>query len=216
MIDPSLKIYPWRLDIDRIEDMSPEPALPIDAATLRSHCHALTTDDTMLEFYQRAAIAGWERYVDKTLIARPHRWVLKDFNRFGRYDITLPRGTTQSISKIEYVTGGATVTLYGPSSDLSPTGEDFQENLLGDSGVIMPRTTWPSVDSTSPAGVIIYFTAGYSEGEVPNDIKELLMFIVSTLFEHRGASDLDGEALNLKVFQILSGLLGQHHEPTFA
>ncbi len=218
MIDPALKVYPGSVEVTPIDEISPPPAMPLSAALLRSHCHALTSDDDVLAFYQRAAVAGWEQYVDKTLLARPHVWSLYDFNRQGTFGMRLPKGKTQSIERIDYTSGGATVTLYGPSSVVSPTAEDFHENLLGENGgLITPISTWPSIDTGLPSAVFVYYTAGYEEGAVPYDIQEILLFIVSTLFENRGAADWQGEAtIKMKIFEILSGILGQHHEPSFA
>lgn len=219
-IDPAYVLRPTRLQITPIEDMSPEPSLPLDAATLRSHCHTLISDDSMLEFYQRAAIEWLERDTGKTIVARQHRLALYDFPRTGEFKIFLPQGKTQSVDKIEYIASGTTITLYGPSSNLSPASSDYQEDLTGDDGgVIYPiqGSSWPTPDFDAVAPVIIAFTAGFEEGSVPFDVKESLAFCVSTLFENRGASDLIvGGTVNPRMFEVMSLLIQTRRTHPFA
>ncbi|HTK88438.1 MAG TPA: hypothetical protein VL329_11915 [Nitrospiraceae bacterium] len=219
-IDPTLIQRVMRLEITRIEDMSPEPSLPVDAATLRTHCRALTTDDTMLELYQRAAIQSLENESGKTIVARQHVLVLGDFPRTGEHGILLPRGKTQSISKIDYSATDGTVTMYGDSSDLSPGSADYQEDLTGDNGgVVYPvaGSSWATPDFDSANPVKITFTAGYNEGEVPPDIIEAIMFLVSTLFEHRGAADLIvGGSVNKELFSVAMLLIQTRQTHPFA
>lgn len=190
------RIIPLRLDIQRISDISPEPPLPIDAETLRAHCHCTESDDVLLDTYQRAALEWAEGQQRRTLIPREHRWILKNFPTSGDLSIRLPRGKTVSVESIEYSQNGVVTTLSGPTS--STPSADYQEDLSGDDGgVVMPLRgeSWPSVDCDVPAPVIITFTAGFDE--VPDDYKHALMFATSTMFEYRGAPDVVTEMLTI-------------------
>lgn len=194
------------------------PQLPIDAVMLRSHCAALSDDDALLEMFQRATVDWIEGEIHRTIVARTHQWILKDFPRCGDYAIHLPRGKTQSVESVQYSSNGIVTTLTGPSS--TPPGTDYQENLIGDDGgMIMPLrgSSWPSVDWDVPAPVTINFTAGYREGAVPDQLQQAIMFTVSEMFEHRGSSDILTKAggTNPSVFAVRSWLISPYRLERF-
>jgi hypothetical protein len=184
-----MPLQPLRLDISALE-ASP---FPLDMALVKSHVAVDGDDfDTQLELYARAAIAWAEGAMRRTIYARSHVWVLRDFPRDDLGEIRLPRGKTQSVESIAYSQNGAIVTLAGPSSG-SPAGTGYQEDLRGDDGgVLMPArgNAWPSVDCDVPAPVSIAFTAGWLADEVPDDIIHALLFAVSDAFDTRGSADL--------------------------
>jgi uncharacterized phiE125 gp8 family phage protein len=182
-------LSPLRLDISALES-SP---FPLDMTLVKSHVAVDGDDfDAQLELYARAAIAWAEGSMRRTIYARSHTWILRDFPAGGRQEIRLPRGKTQSVESIVYSANGSPVTLTGPSSG-SPAGAGWQEDLRGDDGgVLMPRrgSSWPSADCDVPAPVAITFTAGYLAAEVPEDITHALLFAVSDAFDTRGSADL--------------------------
>jgi len=127
----------------------------------------------------------------RTIYAREHTWVLREFPPCSPQEIHLPRGKTQSVDAIAYSVGGSVTTLTGPSS--SPEGTGWQEDLRGeDGGVIMPTrgSSWPSTDLDVPSPVVITFTAGWLADEIPDDIIHALLFAVSDAFDTRGSADL--------------------------
>lgn len=148
-------------------------------------------EDDLLAVYIPSAILAAENFMHRTICARPHKWVLRDFPRTARQEIWLPRGKTQSVESIVYKRGGATVTLTGPSSG-SPPGSDWQEDLRGNDGAsIMPLRgrTWPSVDDDVPDPVVINFTAGWTESEIPEAIRHAILFAVADAFGVRNQED---------------------------
>lgn len=188
-------IEPLQLDIDPLAS-SP---LPVDLDLIKTHAAIDGTDfDTLLPVYLFAAIDWAENAMHRTIFARPHRWILWDFPHADFKGIRLPRGKAQSVEKIEYVAGGQTVTLTGPSSDTP--GTDYREDLRNDAGgLVMPLAgqSWPSVDYDTPAPVTIHFTAGWQADEVPSQIIHALLFAVSDAFENRGSADLGSNGANL-------------------
>src|SRR5690606_11102437 len=127
-----MKHSPIRLDVD---PLSSSP-LPVGLDLIKSHCSVDGDDhDQQLEVYLLAAVQAFENMTHRTVFAREPRWVLRDFPRWSYQWIRLPRGRTRSVARIEYVSGGYTMTLIGPSS--SPSGSGYLENLSGDDGGVL-------------------------------------------------------------------------------
>ncbi len=187
-------LQPLRLDAP-LGDLSP---FPLDMTLVKQHVGADGSDfDALLDLYARAAIEWAEGEMHRSIYQRPHVWVLREFP-YGRGEIRLPRGKTQSVDSVAYVVNGQTTTLTGPSS--TPAGSGYQEDLRGDDGgVIMPVRggSWPSVDLEVPAPVVITFTAGYPADEVPADMLRALLFAVADAFDVRGTADLRTAGGNL-------------------
>lgn len=180
-------IKPISLSIDPI----PDSPLPISLSDLKAQLRVSGSDeDGLIQGYLFAALHTAENVTHRTIVSREHRWTLRDFPCSIRQDIRLPRGKTQSVSSIQYTSGGTTATLTGPSSG-SPAGTDYQEDLEGDDGgIIMPNqgASWPSVDLDVPSPVVITFTAGWASGDIPQDVIHAVMLLVGHWFQNREAS----------------------------
>jgi uncharacterized phiE125 gp8 family phage protein len=169
-----------------------EPAsLPIDLELLKSDLRISSDslDDVLMEQYIPDAVSWAEGVMHRAIIAREHRWILSDFPRGTDQTIILPRGKVQSVASIAYSSGGSVTTLTGPSSGTSPVGSDYQEDLRGHAGRLMPNrgSSWPSVDADVIAPVVITFTAGWTNHTtVPADIRRA---ITASVFE---AMELNG------------------------
>lgn len=187
-------LCPLRLDIEPC-NVGASPF--IDAQLLRDHLKLEAgDDDQLLLAYLLAAVQWAEGATQRTIVARSHALVLGEF---GREPIRLPRGKTTAVESVAYSSGGNIVTLRGPSSDGSPEGADYQEDLRGESGgVLMPLrgSAWPSVDTDVPAPIVITYTAGYSKADLPADLKHALMFYVADCYDLRGTPDFDPALLS--------------------
>lgn len=196
-------LCPLRLDVATLPWGSPPP---LDAVLMKKHVVIDDADfDDQLEVYAKAAVAWAEGSMHRTIYARAHVWVLKDFPRDQYGAIRLPRGKTQSVQSVQYSSGGSLITLQGPSSG-SPAGSDYQEDLRGDDGgVLMPARggSWPSVDSDVPAPVAINFMAGWAADAVPSDLLHALWFSIADAFDLRGTSDLANAGDRLDVRETL-------------
>lgn len=185
-----MTLSPLSLDIDALAIGSP-PVIAMDL--IKAHCGIDGgAFDDQLALYLAAAIEWAEGAMRRTIYARPHRWVLRDFPRARDPSILLPRGRTASVASIAYVQDGQTVTLTGPSS--SPAGTDWREDLGSPSGGLLlpPRgEAWPGVDRDSPAPVKITFTAGWESDDVPPDIVHAILFAVADAVDIRGTGDLN-------------------------
>lgn len=170
---------------------SPEPDLPLSLDLVRQHCAVDGSDlDELLTLYARAALEWAEGSTHRAILARPHRWFLRDFPRGRDQSIRLPRGRTHAVAGVSYVVNGAAVTLRGPTSDTP--GADYQEELRDDSGGLLlpPRGhSWPSCDIDAVVPVTIEFTAGWLLAEVPADVQHAILFAIADMLELRGTSD---------------------------
>lgn len=183
-----MMLSPLRLDIDPLT-ASPLP-VSLDLVKLQA---AFESDDldALLPTHVLSAIETAENIMHRTIYARAHRWVLRDFPRTPDQAIHLPRGKTQSVASIAYVAGGVTTTLTGPSAG-SPAGTDYIEDLRGDEGAVLmpnPGESWPSVDLDQPAPVTITFTAGWDADAVPKGIVHGILFLAVDGIDIRGSSD---------------------------
>ncbi len=166
---------------------------PISLAEARDHCRIDHDDlNTHLELSVIPAAFDWaEGITRRSLVSRTHRWVIDQLPTFDDGRLWLPRGKTQGVSSVVYVSSGSNVTLTGPST--SPAGTDWLEDLAGDNGgVIMPTQngSWPSADDDVPAPVIVNFTAGWTDDQLPADLKQALLMHMADNLDLPGASDL--------------------------
>lgn len=187
-------LCPIRLEVEAL----PGSPLPVDLDLIKKHCSIDDNDfNDQLETYLSAAILWAEGATHRTIFSRAHTWVLKEFPYGERSEIRLPRGKTQSVSRIRYSLNGVQTDLLGPSSG-SPAGVDYQEDLRGDDGAILmpPRGgDWPSADIDVPSPVTVEFNAGWQSSEVPQDIIHAILFCVSDAFDLRGTSDFNPAVL---------------------
>lgn len=192
-------LEPISLDIESLTDLSPVPPLPIDMFLLKKHMVVdADRDDELTQFYLFAAIQWAESQMDRTIVPRSHRWVLRGFP-YCDQAIRLPRGKAIKVDSIQYSVNGAILTLRGPTSN--PVGADYLEDLTSDrGGIVMPKYggSWPSSDyATVPTPVMITFTAGYI-GSVPEEILHAIAFAVSDMYENRATPDAQGRNLDLR------------------
>lgn len=192
-------ICPLRLDVVALEIGSPPI---IDSALLKKHVRVDTdADNDLLDVYVQAAVNWCEGagVTNRTVVRRAHTWILREFNSAFPYEIKLPKGKTSSVESVEYSLNGELVTLHGPTSDVSPAGTGYQEDLRGDSGgVLMPvrGNAWPTVDRDVPAPVVINFTAGWAADEIPSDLLHAILFAVADAYDLRGTADFSPQMLD--------------------
>lgn len=172
------------IDIDEPDD------LPLDLELLKKDLRidSDALDEVIMRQYVPDAVSWAEGFMRRSIMVRTHRWILREFPYCVDQTILLPRGKIQSVASIAYSSGGSITTLTGPTSG-SPAGTDYQEDLRGHAGRLMPArgSSWPEVDCDVPAPVVITFEAGWlTLDEVPADIKRGLTASVY------GAMELDG------------------------
>lgn len=180
------------LTVDRLELGSP-PVM--DLALVKQYLRVSFSDtDAILELMMLQAIEAFENATHRTVFSRPHAWVLADFPRGADTRIRLPRGVTRSVQSIEVATSTGFSSLFGPTSAVSPVGDDFTEDLTPEEGgIIAPVSGWPTVNTDAPAPVTINFTAGWLPEELPRDVLLALMYGVQVAYDDmRGGAPASG------------------------
>lgn len=190
-------------EFDPIAVETGTPLSPVDMDALKIHLAVDGVDlDPVITIYLGAAIEWAEDYMKRSIMARDHRFTLRDFPRRNwcrrSLEIKLPRGRTSRVDSVIYESSsGTSVELHGPSGG-SP-GVDFQENLASDSGgIIAPLRgkCWPVVDCDSLAPVVINFRAGWeTTAEVPQKIVHAIMLCCADLLEIRSTTDFISNSL---------------------
>lgn len=171
-------------------DIDPPEEIPFDLDLLKADLRIATDDldDVLMSQYIPDAVEWAEGAMRRSIMARTHRWILECFPYGYDQTIRLPRGKIQSVTSIVYSSNGSPVTLRGPSSG-SPVGADYQEDLRGHRGRLMPLrgASWPSADIDVPAPIVITFRAGWTTPQdVPADIRRAM---TASIY---GAMELDG------------------------
>lgn len=167
-------------------DIDQPDGLPLSLETLKEDLRISIDDldDVLMNQYIPDAVEWAEGVMHRSILSRTHRWILSCFPYGADQTIYLPRGKAQAVTSIAYVSGGVTTTLRGPSSG-SPVGTDYQEDLRGHRGRILPNvgSSWPSVDIDVPSPVVITYLAGWDFEDVPRDIRRALTARVSDSLE---------------------------------
>lgn len=188
------------LDVDPIDEY------PIDLDSLKADLRIAHADlDDRLLVYLAGAVSRAENFMNRAVAEREHRWTIDCFPYDGP-EIVLPRGKVQSVESIVYSSGGVLTTLAGPTSAIP--GTDYQEDLRGDRGRLMPPRggAWPSVDVDVPSPITVTYVAGWSAEDVPSDILRAVVAGVSDALDLTGASLFtDGQRDIEFVEKLLSG-----------
>lgn len=184
--------------------------LILDQDLLKVHCAVDGEDlDDLLSLYEAAAIAWAEDMTNRTLLAREHVFVVSDFPRCAwPQEVVLPRGLCQSITSVQYTSGGELQTL-------ADTG--YQKDLKSENGArLLPpiNQDWPSVDLGAINPVVFTYEAGWPTPiTVPKKIHHALMFAVADMLEVRGVTDLQalmGIAASGKTFDARMSLISKY------
>lgn len=190
--------------------VAPSDGLVLDQDILKAHCAVDGEDlDDLLSLYESAAIAWAEDHMNRTLMAREHVFVVSDFPRCAwPQEIVLPRGLCQSITSVQYTSGGQLQTL-------AITG--YQQDLRSENGArLLPpiNQDWPSVDLGAINPVVFNYEAGWlTAQDVPKKIQHALMFAVADMLEVRGITDLQalmGIAASGKTFDARAALVSKY------
>ena len=170
---------------------------PVSLATVKGMLGILQDDydEVLADVHIPAAVEWAEGVTRRSIVARTHRWSFKQFPWPDMHDYSssfkLPRGKTQSVESITYSYGGATTTLYGPSS--STPGTDWREDLGGDNGAILSPAygrVWPITDWTDPQPVLVTFTAGWTSSQLPAQFVHAIARYCGDALAVAGATDI--------------------------
>jgi uncharacterized phiE125 gp8 family phage protein len=153
----------------------------------KKQARVLSADENALfDLWCPAVTRIAEALLQKTLVSTQWRLLLDEFpcsSDFKRWaEIRLPMPPVASIESITYI------NTAGTSTPLVVT-TDYDKYIDGDQPIITPAysKSWPSTRAV-PRAVTVNFTAGYANiNDIPANIKQILLEIVTSWYENRGA-----------------------------
>jgi len=142
-----------------------------------------TTDDDLIARFVSVAREQLEDETGRALMTQT--WVLT-LDSFPDEDVIyLPRPPLASVTSIAYVdTAGSSQTWSSDEYDVDATSDVRKGRVTPAYGY-----SWPSTRDQAGA-VTITYVAGYgAAGDVPEQLKQAIVLLVSAMYEHREASE---------------------------
>lgn len=167
----------------RWTELAAPAALPIDLEALKLNLRLTTNDeDSLLDFYVKAATDIFERETNQRLISRNFLYELEDFPyRKDKEGIELPFGPVSEIVSIQYYATDGVLTTWNSSQYILDTARHFPTVYLA------PSVTFPTTQDDRHDGVRITFTSGYGAtfASVPTGIQWAIILLASEMFSKR-------------------------------
>lgn len=178
---------------------------PVTRQEMKDHARIDATDDAtnaLVDALITAARDQVENYTRRSLVKRTLELRLDCFYE----EIRLPRGPVVSVTKVEYVNSGGTLTTL-PSADYQVDLYSVPARIVTAYGV-----TWPVTKLGELNAVIVTYVAGYDVGSPDNDygenvpaaIKAALKLVFGDLWENREATLTQPTAKNRAVEALLA------------
>lgn len=165
---------------------------PVTVAEVREHLRIdHSHEDRWLAAAIRTAREDVEGYTGRALMTQTLEWSLDEWP--GGAALRLPRPPLRSVSWVKWVgVGGASTTVDAAT---------YQVDAVGSPGriVLRPGVGWPAGELAGANGVVVRYEAGYGgkAGDVPARMRHAVMLIVGELYEHREATLVGGQVVEL-------------------
>lgn len=154
--------------------------LPVTLADAKLHMRVShTAEDTIIAGYLAAATALVQKRTRRQLVEAAFELSMDGFLSVA---IELPLPPCISVDAITYIdTDGQAQTLAESA---------YQVDVRSTFARVLPAigTSWPSIQASTMASVVIAFTAGYGDpADVPDPLKLAIKLLAASWFEHREA-----------------------------
>lgn len=180
---------------------------PLTLAEAKSHLRIThSSEDDYITSLIKASRLQVERDAWRAIVRGSRVVTLRDFPP-GSEPIYLPAPPLVSVESIEYIDAN------GDDREVS----DFRIDATHEPGLIVPAygESWPETPSCIRS-VAITFTAGYADGEVPEDMRHVIRLKLSELYEGRSPAvserrttyDRMLELIRFRDYRIRGTLLG--------
>ncbi len=163
--------------------ITPPATDPVTLDEAKTHLRiAGTDDDTKVSLCIKQATQAAERFLGRALIDQTWELYLDGFPSDG--DVKIPKPPLIQVQSVAYYDAGGILTLVDPASYYVDTVSE-PGWLVRAGGFVWP-VTLDAINS-----VVIRFRAGYLTADsppianVPDDIREAVLLILGTFFEHR-------------------------------
>ena len=185
--------------------VTPPAVEPVSLDELKAHLRInadQNDEDALLQHYLTTARKYAENYTWRAFITQTWR---VSFDCFP-CKIEAPRPPLQEVTSLQYVdTAGDTQTL---DEDLYQVDADSQP------GRIIPAygQSWPSIRSGTLNAATVTFEAGYGDSpdDVPEEIRQSILFLAAHLYEQREAVVI-GAGISIETVPFaVESLLGMH------
>jgi uncharacterized phiE125 gp8 family phage protein len=158
---------------------------PVTLAEARAHVRVSDAEeDGLLAGYLLAARDHVERILGRSLMVQTWDMFIESWPEC----LEIPKPPLQSVTSIQYVSGGATQTLaadqYVVRTGLYVGRIDRAANVC-----------WPHVDCT-PRAISIRFVAGYGDApsDIPEGIRQAILMLVGYWFDNRSTVNVGSNA----------------------
>jgi uncharacterized phiE125 gp8 family phage protein len=158
---------------------------PVTLEEAKSHRRIESSDeDVLIVGFIEAAREWCEGYQNRAFITQTWELALDCFPPEDR--IRIPKPPLQSVESIKYYDTDETEHTFSADS--------YHVDTYSEPGRVVLKygETWPSDTLRTANGVIIQFTAGYSDtaATVPEKVKQAIKVLVGHLYENREATDI--------------------------
>jgi uncharacterized phiE125 gp8 family phage protein len=152
--------------------VSAEGVHPVTLSEARAHLRvdADTAQDALIAMMIGAAVDVFEGETGRQIGEATYDLHLSAFPRRGQ-PIEIPRPPLRSVVSVAY---GEDIQWDGPFSVIAPQGP------YAGTGAIT-ADSWP----TTSGPVVVRFTAGYAEGQIPDAIRLRILMLVADFYENR-------------------------------
>lgn len=149
---------------------------PLTLAEAKAHLRiAHTSEDDYITSLIEAARLEIEGVTWRAIV-RAERTATLDWFPSGREPIYLPAPPLFSVDEIAYI----------DAAGEDQTIDSFRVDATHEPGLVVPAygASWPETYDV-PAAVSITFTAGYADGEVPENVRHCIRLKLAELYEQR-------------------------------
>ncbi len=169
----------------RLHLASPPTIEPVTLAEARAHARVDdTADNSLVSALITAARRAAEAYTRRALITQSWAMYLDQAPTENYFE--LPKAPLVGISSI--------VTYSDADAPTTFASSNYYVDLISKPGRVVLRSTatWPTFTRVSN-GFVVNFVAGYGAtgSDVPADIRQAILMIVSHLYENRGDTDAE-------------------------
>jgi uncharacterized phiE125 gp8 family phage protein len=164
---------------------SPPAVEPVTLAEARAHTRVDdTADNSLVQALITAARRAAEAYTRRAFITQS--WAM--------YFDEAPTGNYFEIPKAPLVGISSIVTYSDADAATTFAASNYYVDLITRPGRVVLRSTadWPTFERVAN-GFVVNFVAGYGAtgSDVPAEIRQAILMIVSHLYENRGDTDAD-------------------------
>jgi len=160
--------------------ITPPVKKPVTMPEIKAQCRiVIDTEDDLIERYGEVARKRIEGVLGRALITQTWDYYLDGWP--SRNYIVLPYGQLQSVIHVKYTDTAGTQTEW--------SNTEYNTDIVSDPGRVILEYgyTWPSTTLHPENPIVVRFVCGYGDDkvDVPEPIRQCILFLASHLYENR-------------------------------